>query len=174
MSATVRPRKDQLRMTADTLLSLDEAHLHFAKKIHGQVWELLEKEARSSDEERRMLNRAHASLYHWLQAGTGLHEQRGEWLIARVQAVLDNGTEAVRHAQRCQQLTEEHKELMEDFDHAYSYEALARAMVVSGKRERAVDFYKQAENAGNKIADEENKEYFLQDLKGGDWKGIFD
>lgn len=39
---------------------------------------------------------AHASIYHWLHAGTEVHHQRGEWLISKVQAVLGNGTEALR------------------------------------------------------------------------------
>lgn len=82
-----------------------------------------------------MLHASHASLYHWLQVGTGSHHQRGEWMIAHVLTVLGNGNEAVRHANRCLELTEAHSDLMEDFDLAYAYEAMARSTALAGNIE---------------------------------------
>ena len=65
-----------------------EAHRHFAAGLNGEVWGLLGKEERSVEEDERMVHAAHASCYHWLEIGTGLHQQRGEWLIARVYSEL--------------------------------------------------------------------------------------
>jgi hypothetical protein len=57
-----------------------EAHQLFAISINGEVWELLDKESRTTSDDELMIHAAHASCYHWLQSGTGLHQQRGEWL----------------------------------------------------------------------------------------------
>ena len=119
-------------MSEERRFTLNEAQLEFAKKINGLVWKLLEKPDRSKDEDWEMLHASHASLYHWLQVGTGLHRQRGEWLVSRVRTVLGNGNEAVVHATRCLELTEYHNDLMEDFDFAFAYESAARANALAG------------------------------------------
>ena len=87
-------------MSDDKRFTLSEAELEFAKKINSKVWELLEKPDRSRVEDWEMLHASHASLYHWLQVGTGLHHQRGEWLVSRVQTVLGNGDEVIQYANR--------------------------------------------------------------------------
>lgn len=146
-----------------------EAHRHFGAKLNGEVWNLLAKDDRSQEENELMAHAAHASCYHWLQVGTGAHHQRGEWLISHVYAELGVAEGALYHAQRCQALTEEHADLLEDFDRAYALEALARANAVAGKREEALRYREQAEKAGQAIADEESKKYFVGDLAGGNW-----
>ncbi|MCP4428142.1 MAG: hypothetical protein GY803_26950, partial [Chloroflexi bacterium] len=77
-----------------------EAHRHFAIKINGHTWGLLENANRTRQDDELMVYAAHASCYHWLQAGTGLHHQRSEWMIARVYTVLGNAPAALRHAAR--------------------------------------------------------------------------
>jgi hypothetical protein len=151
---------------------LEEAHLVFAKKIHGVVWDLLDKPDRSAAEDELMLHAAHASCYHWLQVGTPLNHQRGEWLIARVDAVLGQGPEALRHARRCLELTLEHPHLMEDFDTPFAYEGMARAHAVLGNRVEALDYFRLAESGGERIADAEDRQVFFESLRGGEWHGI--
>ena len=73
-----------------------------------------------------MLHAAHASLYHWLEAGTEVNHQRGIWMISRVHAFLGNSDRALRYAIRCMELTELHSDLMEDFDFAFAWEGLAQ------------------------------------------------
>jgi hypothetical protein len=146
-----------------------EAHAHFARSLNGEVWALLGQAERTPEESERMVHAAHASLYHWLSVGSGVNQQRGEWLIARVYSELGLGEAALRHAQRCQELTEQHAGHMEDFDRAYAYEALARANAVAGNREAALQDRQQARAAGDAIADQESKAYFDADLAGGNW-----
>ena len=71
-------------MTDELDFDINKAHVHFAKKINGRVWELLGKEERTQAQDEEMIHAAHASLYHWLQVGTGAHHQRGEWMISHV------------------------------------------------------------------------------------------
>ena len=148
-----------------------EAHRHFAAGLNGEVWALLGKEGRSAQEDELLVHAAHASCLHWLKIGTGLQQQRGEWLIARVYSELGRAEPALRHATRCRELTEAHAELMEDFDQAYAYEALVRAHAVAGSSDDSVRYQGMAEKAGDAIADQESRSYFVGDLNGGDWRG---
>lgn len=149
-----------------------EAQRHFAGKLNNQVWELLEKPDRTRQDDELMVYAAHASCYHWLQAGTSLHHQRGEWMIARVYTVLGNAAAAQRHAARCLELTQEYADLMADFDVAFAYESMARANAIAGNRDEALKYAQLAEKAGQAIVDEEDRRIFLDDFYGGDWNGV--
>jgi tetratricopeptide (TPR) repeat protein len=149
-----------------------EAHRHFAIQYNGKTWGLLEKPDRNQDDDDLMVYAAHTSLAHWREAGTSLHHQRGEWLIARVYAVLGIPEAALYHANRCLALTEEYADLMEDFDRAYAYEGVARANAIAGNREDALKYIDLAVRAGEAIADEQSKETFSGDLDGGEWAGL--
>jgi len=162
----------ETNMTDEKTFTEQEAHRFFGGQLNGTVWQLLEKADRSADEDERMVHAAHGSLYHWLQVGTALHQQRGEWMLSHVYAELGRAEAALRYAQRCQQLTEAHAELMADFDVAYAYEALARANAVAGNRGEAEKYLEQAEAAGQRIEDEESKKYFFGDFHGGKWYGL--
>ena len=87
-------------------LTLAQAHEKFAKSLNGKTWELLGKTERTRDEDELMVLAASASLYHWLQVGTVVNAQRGEWLLARVYTVLEKPHPAMEHALRCQELTQ--------------------------------------------------------------------
>ncbi len=152
--------------------TLEEAHLFFAKKLNNETWDLLEKQGRSREENEFMLQAAFASAYHWQKAGTGLHQQRAEWLIARVYTVLGLSDEAIRHAQNCLELTSQYADLMQDFDRAFAFEAAARANALAGNMDMAREFHQQAENAGQEILDNEDRKIFLDDFNTGNWYGL--
>ena len=152
--------------------TLEEAQREFARSTNGQVWELLQKEDRSPAENELMIHAAHASCYHWINVGTGVHHQRGEWLLAHVYAELGMAQPALWHATRCQELTDEFPELMKDFDRAYAFESLARAAALAKNREQALKYLKLAEDAGNIIANSEDKSIFWGDFNSGNWYGI--
>lgn len=153
-------------------LTLEEAHKHFAKSINGRVWDLLQKSTRSPQEDEEMLHAAHACTYHWRFVGTAVHQQRGEWLISHVHVALGHANEALRHAERCFEITQANKELMQDFDIAYAFEAIARAQAMLGDEKIALQFYDLAQQAGNAIADAEDRSIFRGDFHGGDWFGL--
>ena len=112
-------------------------HEAFAKETNGEVWRLLEKTDRTPADDEQMIHAAHASCYHWLFAGTPLHHQRGEWLIARAYTALGHREAAERHTRRCLALTESHRDLMQDFDLAFAHELAARTAALVGGRPRA-------------------------------------
>jgi hypothetical protein len=152
--------------------TLEEAHKYFAQSINGRVWELLQKTDRSQSENDEMLHAAHACTYHWQFVGTAVHQQRGEWLISHVHVVLGHAKEALRHAERCFELTNSNKEMMQDFDLAYAFEGLARAQAMLGDHRMAKEFFDLAQQAGNAIVDEEDKSIFMGDFEGGNWSGL--
>lgn len=159
-------------MSIEAHFPVDEAHLYFAKTSNLRVWSLLSRAERSPAETAELLLAAHASLYHWLQVGTGVNHQRGEWLISHVYAVLGDAPAAYRHAVRCWELTEAYRAALADFDLAYAYEGLARAHALAGNHTEARQYHALAAEAGAAIADEEDRTIFLGDLAGGDWKGL--
>jgi hypothetical protein len=156
-------------MSDETKFTVEEAHLHFAKKINGKVWELLGQDRRTKAENDEMLYAAHACTYHWLQVGTPVHQQRGEWLISHVYVALGNSLQALIHAESCFELTNAHNGEMKDFDVAYAYEGLARANALAGKVEEAKNWYAMAQRAGKAIVDEEDRDIFMGDFENGNW-----
>jgi len=159
-------------MDEEKTYSIEESHQYFAKTLNGQVWGLLQKTRRSKSEDELMIYTAHASCYHWLNAGTGLHHQRAEWLIAHVYNELGITDSALRHANRCLELTEEYADLMKDFDWAYAYEGIARANALAGNRDEALRYIQRADEIGQAISDDEDKNIFLGDFNGGNWHGL--
>ncbi len=152
--------------------TITQAHLHFAIDFHTLTWELLEKSERSQEDNERMENYAHASLAHWRTAGTAVRHQRGEWLLARVYAVLNRPQEALRHAFLCAGILHDNPGEMQDFDAAFVYEAVARAHAIAGEWKDAQRFQIKAREAGEKIAEAEDRELFFSQLKAGPWNGM--
>ena len=93
-------------------------------------------------------------------------------MIAHVYTVLGDAGSAIKHAQRCLEITETHKDQMQDFDIAYAYEGMARANALAGDAETAKKYLELAKAAGEDIADAEDNEWFVGDLAGGDWYGV--
>jgi tetratricopeptide (TPR) repeat protein len=159
-------------MSQHEKFTLEEANLMFAKKLNGDVWDLLEKKKCTAEEQDLMIHAAHASLYHWMQVGTPLNQQRGEYVLARAYAAAGQSEAALRHAQRCLQLTGENPDLVQDFDRAFAFECLARAYACAGNRAEALFFLNEARRAGELIADLDDKRIFHDELTRGDWFGV--
>lgn len=149
-----------------------EAQLHFAKGFNGKIWDLLDKQERTWDENELMVDFAHASLAHWREAGTGVNIQRGAWMLARVYTVLGNVQMSTQYAKRCLELTELYKDLLSDFDFAFAFECTARARALAGDRVEAQRYIAKADDAGKTIQDEEDRQIFFDDFNGGNWFGV--
>jgi len=137
-------------------LSVD--HRRLGVDLFNEVWRLIE----SREDDDRMLHAAHASRFHWGEAPECKPENlaRGEWQVSRVYAVLGRGEPAIWHARRCLDHCERAR--IGDWDLAYAYEALARAHAVRGHDE-AAEWKTKAREAGDAIADPEDREHFDED-----------
>ena len=161
-------------MSKEKKFTLDEAHRQLAIQTNGRIWTLLEKKDRTSLEDDELLYAAYASCYYWLKAGTGVNQQRGEYLIAKAYMSLNSANQALYYAKRCLALTEKYKEEMKDFDIAFAYECLARAYAMNKNKEDGLKYYQLATKAGQKIVDAEDKKIFDGDMAGGEWFGLIE
>ncbi len=133
-----------------------------AVDLFNEVWTLIEAPDRTPEDDDRMLHAAHASRFHWGEAGTGVNLVRGEWQCARVYSVLGRAEPAVHHARRCLELCSRHE--VEDFDLPYAHEGLARAYALAGDAASAAHHAALAREVGERIADAEDRALFLRDL----------
>ena len=149
-----------------------KVHEKVAKDCFNKTWDLLEKKARTAEEDTEMIHTVHASRYHWgvlvaNERGTALNLQRGEWQIARVYTVLEREEPALYHANLCLKLTNDNN--IGDFDLAFAHETVARASALAGNKKDYEAHLKLAKEAGAKIKDEGDREYFFDDLNAGKW-----
>ena len=128
----------------------------------NKTWDLIDKKQRSQKEEREMIHTAHASLYHWMQAGTALEWARGEWQVSRVYSILGMGQSALFHAKASLELCTQNNIL--DFDLAFAYEAMARAYKVLKDEQNMDKYLNLALDAAEIIADDDDKKYTLSEI----------
>ena len=145
-------------------------HQELGRTLNGLDWQLLARTDRTADDDARMVDAAHASQYHWREAG-GPPATRGEWLVSHVYAVLGRAEPALHHARRCLQLADGEPGVA-DFDHAYAAEAMARALACALDLDQAATWHARATVAGAAIADDEDREIFTGDLATGPWFGL--
>jgi hypothetical protein len=136
-------------------------HRQLGVDLFNHVWTLLGKAERTQAEDDEMLHAAHASRHHWAQVGTPANAARGEWQCSRVYTVLGRAEPAVHHARRCLELCEANA--IGDWDLAFAHEALARAYALAGDDEHAARHKRLAREAGDAIADPEDREHFDED-----------
>lgn len=89
-------------MATDPGFDVERAHRHFAATNFNRCWELIEKDGRSPEDNEQMLLLAQSSLWHWTQRPDLQPDNLaiGHWQLARVNALLGNGEDALRHAER--------------------------------------------------------------------------
>ena len=139
-------------------------HRQIAVDLFNHVWTLMEAAGRTTAQDDEMLHAAHASRYHWGLVGQPVNLARGEWQCSRVYAILGRGEPAIHHGRRCLELCQ--AEGIGDFDLAFAYEALARAHLVAGDSQAAERYRSLAAQAGNEIADDEDRTHFEEQLAG--------
>ncbi len=150
-------------MTEKSEQTIKDFHKKFAVEAFNNTWNYIEKENRTEDDDMKMINLAHASRYHWGFVGQALHFERGEWLIAKVYSELKVFDRALYHSKKCLSICIENDIL--DFDIAFAYEGLARSYKLMNDEEKFKTNFDLAMKVSEDIADQEDKEYFLSELK---------
>lgn len=163
------------------LLDLDtvdqrQLHRYFGVTFNNQMWDELDRQALSpeSDPETReqALYRAFASAYHWRQAGDPMHWGRAEHLISRTALAIGEYQLGLRHAQRYLDLIEAHPDQAEDWDHAFAYEALARALAANGRPEKGPEALAEAISRTEALAEDEDRQILQGELGREPWFGL--
>jgi hypothetical protein len=138
-----------------------------ARELNAAVWDGLAAGSRDPVLDGALVDMAHASLHHWRMAGGPVEAARGEWLVSHVYAVLGRGEPALHHARRSYEICV--AEGFGDFDLAYAYEGMARALASLGAD--AEDWKSRAAEAGAAIADDEDRSIFQGDFAAEPWYG---
>ena len=138
-----------------------------AAGLFNDTWRLLALPDRTVEQTDEMIHCAHASRYHWGRVGEAANVARGEWLCARVYAVLGRGEPALWHARRCLAIVESTptgQGEIEDWDLANAYEALGRASAAAGDREAARRWIRLGHDALALVTDAEDRDIVGKDL----------
>ena len=144
-------------------------HHYMGRQLNNKTWDLLGEIDRNDDDDERMVYFAKASLYHWRKSSQfePVNEQRGQWLLARVFAVLNRGDEALAHAKTCMDITM--NESLKDFDLAYAYESKARAYASLGQPAKMNKCFLNSKASGDKIIQDKDRKLFFSDLHSEPW-----
>jgi DNA-binding transcriptional MerR regulator len=134
-----------------------------AIRYFNAVWDLMENEGRTVEEDDLMLHMAHASRHHWGQVGKPENLARGEWQCSRVYAVLRRPEPCLHHAQRVLDICIENE--IGDWDIAFAYEALARGNAIAGDSEAARAMTERALEAAEVIREDEERKIVMADLE---------
>jgi hypothetical protein len=140
----------------------DETRRRMAADLFNHTWELLEKSPRSPAEDDEMIHAAHASRYHWGEVGGPQQLAAGEWQCSRVYATLGRAEPALWHARRCVEINEAHE--TPAWSLASGYEAMARAMRVSGDLTAAREWAAKGRETIAREPDPEDRQIIEQDL----------
>ena len=167
---------EERRRQWKALVAEHDLHRRFAATLNNEVWDALvegEPDAGSPMVEReRVVYAAHASAYHWFVAGGPANHARAEHLIARAAVQVGFPRLGLRHAERCLEWCETHRDAVEDWDVAFAYEALARAHAALGSDEDARKLHAQAKALGEAVTDADDRDVFLAELERGPWFGV--
>jgi hypothetical protein len=137
-------------------------HRYFSADCFNKTWEFIDNPHLSPDEELVMLQTAMTSLWHWSQRkdATAKNFSIGNWQVSRVFALLGQADNARRYAEVSLKMAEGG----DPFYIAFGYEALARAEMTAGNKEKMQEYLNTAFALAEKVEDEENKQALLGDL----------
>lgn len=156
----------------------EDLHRKFGVEGNNETWRLLAEGGPGGDasqqDKARFLYRAFSSAYHWMESesATPINWARGEHLIARAAVAVGEGELALKHAQLCLELCQANSDASEDWDFAFAEEAIARAHALLGDSERATAHHGRAAGLGATIADDDDREVFLEELAREPWFGL--
>ncbi len=105
---------------------------------------------------------SHASIFHWISRPncTDRNLSVGYWQASRIQSLIGNAEEAIRHARTCLGYSAN----LEPFYRGYAYEALARAAALVNDATNSVAFLDRAESLALQVSDEQNRKLLAADL----------
>jgi hypothetical protein len=139
-----------------------ELHRSLGVSLFNEVWNLIDKKNRNSEDNELMINTAHASLFHWMQVGEPVNFARGEWQVSRVYSICKRAEPALHHAENTLRICLQNG--IGDFDLAFAYEALARAHAVENHVEKVAEYRTLGLAAAQSIEKKEDRDYFMAEL----------
>ena len=137
-------------------------HRYFSATCFNQTWDFIDNPSRSAEDDLAMLHTAMTSLWHWTQREdvTPKNLSIGYWQVSRVYALLGQVDNARRYAEVCLKYSDG----IEPEFVGFAYEALARAEMVAGDKEKMNEYLAKAREYAEKVDDPEDREILEKDL----------
>jgi len=139
------------------------AHRQLSAGCFNRCWEFIEKPDRTADDDEQMLLLAMASLWHWTQRAdvTRRNLGIGYWQVSRVYSLLGEGENAARFAEKCLAANDGEP----PFCVGYAHEAVARAALTCGDRERMIAHREFARQFAAQVVEAEDRGMLEKDLE---------
>ena len=153
-------------------------HRRLGVDLNNSTWAVLSagglSPEASADARDDLLYGAYASAYHWRHAegATVANRARAEHLISRTATSVGLFVVGLDHGMRCLELCVDNPAGVEDWDFAFAYEAIARALAGLGKRRDARKQRRVAAERGAAIKDEGDRTAFLEEFAREPWFGM--
>jgi hypothetical protein len=153
-------------------------HRRLGVDLNNSTWNVLSggglSPEASADERDDLLYGAYASAYHWrhVEGATVANRARAEHLISRSATSVGLFVVGLDHGMRCLELCVDNPAGVEDWDLAFAYEAIARALAGLGKRRDARKQRRVAAERGAAIKDEDERKVFLEEFAREPWFGL--
>lgn len=144
-------------------------HRYFAVHCNNSTWGLIENDVRSDSETEDMIHRAHASCWHWSQAGEPVNLVRAHYLVAKAYFAAGRVEEATYWASRCWDGTE--KLELQAWDLAFGLELKARVHASRGETELAGGVVAQIQELLPTL-EEGDREICEAELQRAPWFGV--
>jgi hypothetical protein len=149
-------------MVGKAVIDVAAAHKHFSAACFNQAWDLIDKPDRTEADDRLMVALNQASIFHWMNRPdcTDKNLSVGYWQASRIQALLGNAAEAMRHARTSLGYGAD----LGPFHLGYAYEALARAASLTQDPADMADYLARAEALVDQVSDAEDRQLLAADL----------
>lgn len=135
-------------------------HRYFAIEANNRAWGLAAGE-RTSDQDREMLDCAHAAAYHWNAIGTELNRMRALTLLGQAHALLGHGETAVGYAQTVLDYFDGRDDTP-DWERALVYAIVALAASAASQTKLHAEMFERARASVEAIADPEDRQIVLE------------
>lgn len=135
-------------------------------KLFNHVWDLMDKEERTPEEDAEMIRDVQAMRFHWHEVGSSRNKAVSEWQTARVYSLVGMPESSLYHAKRCLALTKAGGEGFEDFHLPSAYEGLARAHATARNYREARRYLDLATKLLVKISNPEDRKTISEQVQG--------
>jgi len=143
---------------------IQEAHRGFSASAHNQAVDLLYEDNPSTEQIESLIELAHVAHWHWQKRDdkTPQNISVAQWLLSRAYSANGLGILALDYA-TASLATIENEDLPISY-YGYSNEALARAHLLLGDKDKAEAFLAVAKNIASRIPTPEAKEHLSDQL----------
>ncbi|NRB76879.1 MAG: hypothetical protein HRU46_21170 [Verrucomicrobiales bacterium] len=143
-------------------MSDQDIHRKCSVNCFNGVWDLLDKDGRTTEEDQLMREMAHASLFHGMsrEDKKPMNLSIGFWQVSRVYSVLGQADAAASYAEECVAVSQD----LNAFCRGYACEAAARAAKVGGDESTCEEWIAKAVPLLEEITDQQDRDLLATDL----------